>query len=77
MNTPEEPLPNPCRYLGGLHDIRRPVLDGSRDASEASRNDPSRALALCSADVGGALGCYAEMTGCCPRRRSLSRRPSG
>ena len=62
MSTPEELAAQLDAAIHGLHEIRRLVSDGGRDAFDASQ-DRTRALALCWVSVGSALKHYAQMTG--------------
>ena len=58
MSTPEELAAQLDAAIHGLHEIRRLVSDGGRDAFDASQ-DRTRALALCWVSVGSALKHYA------------------
>jgi uncharacterized protein with HEPN domain len=62
VSTPEELAAQLDAAIHGLHEIRRLVSDGGRDAFDASQ-DRTRALALCWVSVGSALKHYAQMTG--------------
>lgn len=62
MSTPEELAAQLDAATHGLHNIRRLVSEGGRDAFDASE-DRTRALAFCWVSVGSALKHYAQMTG--------------
>ena len=62
MSNSEELAAQLGAAIHGLHEIRRLVSDGGRDAFDASQ-DRTRVLAFCWVSVGSALKHYAQMTG--------------
>ena len=72
MSRPEEVAAQLDAAIHGLHEIRRIVSEGGREASE----DRSRALAFCWVSTGSAIKHYPQMTGA-PRAHPRCRHPYG